>query len=80
MKFIKKIPHIDVDISLYEWNQKYILKFEHNQMEQIYKVSQLDIEKKEDVETAVTPEFVTGVMHRFAEMQEQWDEVLGFSL
>lgn len=80
MKFIKKIPHIDVDISLYEWNQKYILKFEHNQMEQVYKVGQLEIETKEEVEAAITPDFIVGVMHRFEEMEQQWDQVLGLSL
>jgi len=80
MKFIKKIPHIDVDISVYEWNQKYIVKFEMLGLEQTYKVSTLETESHIEVEGGLTKEFIAKVMHRFIEMQEDWDQALGFSL
>ncbi len=80
MKFIKKIPHIEVDISLYEWNQKYIIKFELNGLEQTYKVSQLDIDTKEEAEAALTPAFIEQVVGRFQDMQEEWDKALGMTL
>lgn len=80
MKLIKKIPHVDVDITLYEWNQKFILKFELNGFEQTYKVSQFEIEKYEEVEESIKPEFVEKVLHRFHDMQEEWDEALGMTL
>ena len=80
MKFLHKIAHIDVDISLYEWNSKWIVKFEWNQYEQSYKVAQFDVEKKSEIEAAITPAFIAQVMERFEIMQEQWDEALGLSL
>ena len=80
MKFIKKIPHIEVDISLYEWNQKFIVKFELNGLEQTYKVSQLDIDTKEEVEAALTPAFVGHVVGLFQDMQDEWDNALGMTL
>ena len=81
MKFLKKIPHIGVSISLYEWNQKYIVKFELDGLEQTYKVSQFDIETKEEVDVAVLKDaFIEQVLHRFKDMQEEWDHALGMTL
>jgi hypothetical protein len=80
MKFIKKILNVDVDISLYEWNQKYMVKFELGGMEQTYKISQFEIDSREEVDRAISTEFIQKVIHRFGEMQEDWDQALGLSL
>jgi hypothetical protein len=80
MKFIKKIPNVDVDISLYDWNQKYLVKFEMGGLEQTYKVSQLEITTHVEVEEAITAEFINKVIHRFEEMTEDWDHTLGLTL
>jgi hypothetical protein len=80
MKFIKKIPNVDVDISLYDWNQKYLVKFEMFGLEQTFKVSQIEVETHEEVEGALTLEFIHKVIHRFTEMQEDWDHTLGLTL
>ena len=81
MKFLKKIPHIDVSISLYEWNQKYIVKFELDGLEQTYKISQFEIETKEEVDAAVLKaDFIERVLFRFKDMQEDWDHALGMTL
>jgi hypothetical protein len=80
MKFIKKIPNVDVDISLYEWNQKYIVKFEMFGIEQTYKVNILEVDAYEDVEEAISPEFIDKVIHRAQEMMEDWDQALGLTL
>ena len=80
MKFLNKIPHVDVDISVYEWNSKYIVKFEWNGYEQSYKISQLEVASKAEVEAALTPAFIAQIVERFEAMQEQWDEALGMAL
>lgn len=80
MKFLNKIPHVDVDITVYEWNTKYIFKFEWNGFEQTYKVAQFDIASKAEVEAALTPAFIAQVVERFEGMQEQWEEALGLAL
>lgn len=80
MKFIKKVPHIAVDISFYEWNQKVIVKFEWNNLEQTYKVGLLDLSSKEEVNAALSDDFIARVLDRFETMQEEWESALGLVL
>lgn len=69
MHFIKEIPHPNMRISLFEWNSKYILKFETPQLEQSYKFSVLDVGgQKEIEELATSSSFQTFVMTTFQQM------------
>ena len=69
MHFIKEIPHEKMRISLFEWNSKYILKFETPQLEQSYKFSVLDFKgQKEIEELATSSSFQTFVITTFQQM------------
>ena len=69
MHFIKEIPHPNMRISLFEWNSKYILKFETPQLEQSYKFSVLDVGgQKEIEELANSSSFQTFVITTFQQM------------
>jgi len=50
MHFIKEIPNDSMRISLFEWNSKYILKFETPHMEQSYKYSVMDFSSQKEIE------------------------------
>lgn len=54
MHFIKEIPHDNLRISLFEWNSKYILKFETPHLEQSYKFSVLDFANQKEIEELAT--------------------------
>jgi hypothetical protein len=74
--FIKEIPHENMRISLFEWNSKYILKFETPQLEQSYKFSVLDFSgQKEIEELASSSSFqnfvITTFQQMYAEMGKQ---------
>jgi hypothetical protein len=76
MHFIKEIPHENMRISLFEWNSKYILKFETPQLEQSYKFSVLDFSgQKEIEELASSSSFqnfvITTFQQMYAEMGKQ---------
>jgi hypothetical protein len=69
MHFIKEIPHENMRISLFEWNSKYILKFETPQLEQSYKFSVLDFSgQKEIEELATSSSFQKFVISTFQQM------------
>jgi hypothetical protein len=72
MHFIKRIEHPDCQISLFSWNGKYIVKFEANQLEQTFKISEIDANSEKEVEEAVNKEFIESVMNRFKEMSNDW--------
>jgi len=54
MHFIKEITHPQMRISLFEWNSKYIVKFETPQLEQSYKYSVLDFSSQKEIEELVS--------------------------
>ncbi|MHA8068663.1 hypothetical protein ACS6L2_05210 [Aquirufa ecclesiirivi] len=69
MHFIKEIPHESMRISLFEWNSKYIVKFEAPNLEQSYKFSVLDFSSQKEIEElASSSSFQTYVLNNFHSM------------
>ena len=69
MHFIKEIPHEKMRISLFEWNSKYILKFETPDLEQSFKFSVLDFTDQNEIEElASSSSFQTFVENTFQSM------------
>ncbi|MHA8086634.1 hypothetical protein ACST15_02265 [Aquirufa sp. Wall-65K1] len=69
MHFIKEIPHESMRISLFEWNSKYILKFEAPNLEQSYKFSVLDFSSQKEIEElASSSSFQNFVLNNFHSM------------
>jgi hypothetical protein len=56
MRVIGEIPHTKYKITLFHWNNKYILKFEIGLCEQTYKFSEMDISGVDEVKAAVNNE------------------------
>lgn len=79
MRVIANIPHPDCNITLLTMNQKYILKFEQNNIEQTYKVSELDVTgEAEMIEIAQNPEFITNILNRFDAMNDDFYKLCGY--
>jgi hypothetical protein len=78
MRVIGEIPHEHMKITIFYMNQKYLLKFENNGLEQTYKISEFDylIRSVEDIIKVVTPEFIHRVLALFAEMHNCLSEGL----
>ncbi len=77
MHFIKEIPHEKMRISLFEWNSKYILKFETPQLEQSYKFSVLDFSGQNEIEEPETSSsFQTFVISTFQQMYAEMGKQL----
>lgn len=72
MHFIKRIEHPACQISLFSWNGKYIVKFEMNQLEQTYKISEIDCATESDAENAINQIFIDTVLKRFENMANDW--------
>lgn len=71
MHFIKSIPHHALKISLYEWNQKYIVKFESPLAEQSFKFSQLDGYGQKEIEELIgSSSFLDQVIQQFHQMHQ----------
>ena len=76
MKVIRQIFHESCQITLFWWNQKYLLKFEKNNLEQTYKISELDFLEEEVLQIIEKKDFMEKVLERFKQMQIDLSEVL----
>ncbi|WP_194774450.1 hypothetical protein [Pararhodonellum marinum] len=68
MRVVKEIFVEDIRVSIFAWNNKYLIKFETGPLEQTYKVSEIDILDEVDLETFFSGDFLNNVKKRFKEM------------
>jgi hypothetical protein len=70
MRTLAELPHPDFKITLFSMNQKFIIKFEQGGLEQVYKVSELDvIGGVNGVFELIDEEFSNHVKHTFEVMR-----------
>jgi hypothetical protein len=68
MRVIKELVRDEVRVSVFSWNNKYILKFEMGPIEQTFKLSELDVLEESDLESFISGDFFEKVKTRFEEM------------
>ena len=74
MRVIAQIPHPILSITLFMWNQKYIIKYELDNLEQTYKIHELDTAGEAAIKQIAQDEtFVTQILARFEAMQQDWE-------
>ena len=74
MRIIDSIPHPSISISIFQMNDKYIVKFEAGPMEQAFKFYTQDVISVEQLKTIVDANFIEKVRARFNEMFMQLKE------
>ena len=67
MRVVKEIPHSECRITIFWWNQKYLIKLEKGPFEQTFKVSEMDV-LEDEIEGILTEQFVSEALQRFDEM------------
>ena len=76
MRFVKNIENDFCKAELYQFNNKYIIKFEAGMLEQIYKVSELDVSGEEDIEEMMGDSFLKKVVERFKDMENDFEAII----
>lgn len=68
MRIVGEISHHDCKITLYSWNNRYLIKLETGFLEQTYKVNQFDIASEDELYKIVDTPFINEALDRFTEM------------
>lgn len=76
MRVVKEIPHPNCKITVFSWNDKYIIKFEKGSLEQTYKISEWDVLEEEDLNHFFEDDFIDNVLKRFDEMISDLNTVM----
>lgn len=76
MRVVKEFTKEQVRISVFSWNNKYLVKFEFGPMEQTFKIPETDILQESDLEGFYAGDFFTAVIQRFKEMGQSFQKQL----
>lgn len=72
MRIIDSIPHPSINISIFQMNDKYIVRFEAGPMEQAFKFDTSEVKGVDALKKIITPEYIEAVRTRFNEMFLQY--------
>jgi hypothetical protein len=76
MRIIDSIPHPSITISIFEMNDKYLVKFEAAMMEQVFKYTKEEVNNLDQLKLLMNEAFIDKVRERFNEMYLQWKDTL----
>lgn len=70
MRVLGEIPHPECKITLFAWNNRYLVKFERGLLEQTFKINEYDLASEADLHVLVDDQFVQQALKRFEEMEK----------
>ncbi|WP_291788197.1 hypothetical protein [Cecembia sp.] len=70
MRVVREFSIKEVRVSVFNWNNKYLIKFELGPLEQTFKVSEMDILEESDLDKFYEGHFFDEVLLRFKEMEQ----------
>lgn len=69
MRVLGTLPkHPKIATTIFQMNDKYIIKFEAGNMEQVFKLNQTEVAGLEAIDQLLTEDFIKKVLERFNEM------------
>lgn len=74
MRIIDSIPHPSISISIFQMNDKFIVKFEAGPMEQAFKFYTEEVKSVDGLKKIIDDKFIETVRTRFNEMFMQMKE------
>jgi hypothetical protein len=75
MRTIAELPHPDCKITIFSMNQKFIIKFEQGNLEQTFKIAELNVtDGVNGIFQIIDDEFMKKVVSQFEEMRHHFSE------
>ncbi|MFQ3215458.1 MAG: hypothetical protein ACI9XJ_001689 [Marivirga sp.] len=76
MRVIGEIVNPQCKITIFHWNERYLVKFEIGMYEQTYKMDEYEIENEEALKALIDDDFVQKIMNRFDAMHKDWGTLI----
>jgi len=68
MRVVGEIPHSELKITIFHWNNRYLIKLEAGLFEQTFKIHEYDVASEEEVKKIVSEDFIKAALARFNDM------------
>ena len=76
MRVVGEIPHPECKITLFSWNNRYLIKLEQGLLEQTYKVNEYDVTGEAEIHQIVDETFIREAVQRFVAMSQSLREAM----
>ena len=74
MRLVREVSHPDFKITIFSWNNRYLIKLEQGPFEQTFKIPELDVSGEEELIGMIDAEFLHQAGLRFREMGQSLHE------
>lgn len=68
MRIVGEIPHPACKITIFAWNNRYLIKLEAGLLEQTFKINQFDVTSEADLHRIADDTFIREAIDRFDDM------------
>ncbi|MDZ4714615.1 MAG: hypothetical protein SH819_04015 [Cytophagales bacterium] len=68
MRVVGEIPHSACKITIFHWNNRYLVKLEQGPLEQTYKVQEFDVASEAELRSLINEEFIQAALRQFDTM------------
>ena len=68
MRLVREIDRPDCKITIFSWNNRYLIKLEQGLMEQTFKIPEFDLTGEDDLDAILDAEFLQQASLRFQDM------------
>lgn len=76
MRVVQETSKDGIRLSIFSWNNKYLIKYELGPMEQTFKIPEMDVLDESDLQGFFEGDFFDAVKDRFKEMGETFRKKL----
>lgn len=73
MRVVGEIPHPECKITIYHWNNRFLIKIEAGPFEQTFKINDYDITEA-DLNKILSQDFISQAIARFSDMSRSLAE------
>jgi hypothetical protein len=70
MRVVHQIPNPHCKITIFQWNNRYIIKLEVDHLEQTFKINQFDVTNEDELLKILDETFIQEAILRFTTMDE----------
>ena len=71
MRLIKTLFIEDIKITIFDFDLKYVIKFENYRLEQTYKLDKLEFSGLDDLERKINSDIIKSIKNRFSDMTSE---------
>jgi len=68
MRVVKELVKGSIRITVFSWNNKFLIKYEQGMVEQTYKVSEMDLLEEDDLKLFFQEDWLAQIEIKFDEM------------